>query len=190
MKVEALKKYIGNVNVVFSEFLLCLPHSKTIPVMKQHLFILFFLTLFGVNAQKLTQNESTKRWEYIQVFESKGTQASVLYKRIIDNYVQEASTIQSKTENKKIVLRYLFRLGTFKWAKVTETFNIRDGKIRWKLNNIVYLKAVTSASKYKRLDETSDKNIIKKINKLLPDWIKGINDSVISKQADEDEEDW
>ncbi|QMU63319.1 MAG: hypothetical protein GKR88_02845 [Flavobacteriaceae bacterium] len=71
-----------------------------------------------------------------------------------------------------------------------ETFNVRDGKVRWKLGNIVYLKAVTSASKYKRLDETSDKKIIKKINKLLPDWIKGINDTIITKQADEDEEDW
>ena len=158
--------------------------------MKKLLIITCIITSLGVSAQQLTQNESTKRWEYIQVFESKGTSAQVLYKRIIDNYVQEASTIQSQTQDEKIVLRYMFRLGTFKWAKVTETFNVRDGKIRWKLSNIVYLKAVTSASKYKRLDETSDKKIIKKINKLLPDWIKGINDSVISKQADEDEEDW
>lgn len=157
---------------------------------KYFLIFLFAFNAISLNTQQLTRNESTKRWEYLQVFESKGTSASVLYKRIIDNYVQEASTIQSQTQDEKIVLRYMFRLGTFKWAKVTETFNVRDGKIRWKLNNIVYLKAVTSASKYKRLDETSDKKIIKKINKLLPDWIKGINDSVISKQADEDEEDW
>ena len=189
MKVEALKKYIGNVNVVFKNyFYVCMSNVKC-TTMKKLLLLIFFVS-FGANAQELTQNESTKRWEYIQVFESKGKSAKVLYKRIIDNYIQEASTIQSQTQNKKIVLRYLFRLGTFKWAKVTETFNVRDGKIRWKLNNIVYLKAVTSASKYKRLDETSDKKIIKKINKLLPDWIKGINDSVISKQADEDEEDW
>ena len=116
--------------------------------------------------------------------------ANVLYKRIVDNYVQESATIQSQTENEKIVLRYLFRLGTFKWAKVSETFNIRDGKIRWKLSNIVYLKAITGASKYKQLDKTSDKKIITKINKLLPDWIKGINDTIIKEQEDEDEEDW
>lgn len=159
-------------------------------IVMKNLLLLIFITALGANAQELTQNESTKRWEYIQVFESKGTSAPVLFKRIIENYIQETSTIQSQTQDEKIVLRYVFRLGTFKWAKVTETFNVRDDKIRWKLNNIVYLKAVTSASKYKRLDETSDKKIIKKINKLLPDWIKGIGDNIISKQADEDEEDW
>lgn len=97
--------------------------------MKHYLFILFFLTYLGAGAQQLTQNESTKHWEYIQVFESQGTSASVLYKRIIDNYVQEVSTIQSQTQDLKIILRYMFRLGAFKWAKVTETFNIRNGKV-------------------------------------------------------------
>ncbi len=86
--------------------------------MKHYLFILFFLTFLGTSAQELTQNKSTKRWEYTQVFESKGTSSPVLYQRIIDNYIQEASTIQSQTQDKKIVLRYMFRLGTFKWAKV------------------------------------------------------------------------
>ena len=158
--------------------------------MKRYIIILLSFFSFWAYAQKLTQNESTNRWEYVQVFEAPEVSASTLYKRILENYVQESATIQSKTENKKVVLRYLFRLGTFKWAKVTETFNVRDGKVRWKLGNIVYLKSVTGLSKYKSLDDTSDKKIIKKINKLLPDWIKGIGDSVISKQADEDEEDW
>jgi len=158
--------------------------------MKQLVTILFMLSSLSINAQELIQNESTKRWEFVKIFESPNTSANVLYKRIVDNYVQESATIQSQTENEKIVLRYLFRLGTFKWAKVSETFNIRDGKIRWKLSNIVYLKAITGASKYKQLDKTSDKKIIKKINKLLPDWIKGINDTIIKEQEDEDEEDW
>lgn len=138
-------------------------------------------------AQKLVQNESTKRWEYIQVFDIPDQQASEIYERIITNYVTQADIIQSQVENEKIVLRYQFRLGTFKYAKVTETYEIRDGKIRWRLNNIVYLKATTSLSKYKELDNTSDKSIIRMIDKLLPDFIKGINDKIVSAPSDDND---
>lgn len=158
--------------------------------MKTLLTLFALMTITASSAQKLTQNESTKRWEYVQVFEADGTSASTLYKRIVENYIQEASTVQVQTKDEKIVLRYHFRLGTFKWAKVTETFNIKEGRIRWKLSNIVYLKSITAASKYKQLDKTSDKRIIKKVNKLLPDWVKGIQENVIAQHIDEQEDDW
>lgn len=148
------------------------------------LLICFTTTVF---AQKLTQNESTKRWEYIEVFDMPNQKASEIYERILTNYVTQADVIQSQVENEKIVLRYQFRLGTFKYAKVTETYDIKDGKIRWRLNNIVYLKATTSLSKYKELDSTSDKSIIKKINKLLSDWIKDINDKIVNAPAAEND---
>lgn len=148
------------------------------------LLICFTTTVF---AQELTQNESTKRWEYIQVFDIPDQKASEIYKRTLTNYVTQADIIQSQVENEKIVLRYQFRLGNFKYAKATETYDIKDGKIRWRLNNIVYLKATTSLSKYKELDNTSDKSIIKKINKLLPDWIKSINDKIVNATTDDND---
>lgn len=158
---------------------------KTIKTMKKLIYttllICFTTTAF---AQKLTQNESTKRWEYIQVFEMPDQNAAEIYQRILTNYVTQADVIQSQVENEKIVLRYQFRLGTFKYAKVTETYDIKDGKIRWRLNNVVYLKATTALSKYKELDNTSDKSIIKKINKLLPEWIKDINDKIVNAPSD------
>lgn len=150
------------------------------------LLICFTTTAF---AQQLTQNETTKRWEYIQVFDMPNTKVDEIYKRILTNYVTQTEVIQSQIENEKIVLSYQIRLGTFKYARVTETYDIKEGKIRWRLNNIVYLKATTALSKYKELDNTSDKSIIKKINNLVPDWIKDINDKIVNTPS-EDQDKW
>lgn len=148
---------------------------------------LMLLTITTIYAQKLKQNENTKRWEYVKVFEVKDTNPSEIYKRILTKYIPQSDIIQSKIENEKIVIRYQFRLGTFKYVKVTETFDIKQGKFRWKLSDLVYLKANTSLSKYKQLDETSDKSIIKKINKIMPDWIKGVDDKIVNVSKEENE---
>lgn len=131
-------------------------------------------------AQELIKDENTGRWHYTQVFDIEDTSSSEIYKRILNNYVPQANIIQSKIENEKVVLRYQFRLGTFKHGKITETFDIKDGKIRWRISDIVYLKAITNLSKYKELDVTSDKAIIKKVNKLIPDAIKDVENKIVN----------
>lgn len=151
------------------------------------LLIVLFIT-FPAQSQELEQDKQTKRWYYTQVFELDSTSAQEIYKRILNNYVPQANIIQSTIDNEKIVLRYQFRLGTFKYAKLTETFDIRDGRFRWRISNIVYLKAVTNLSKYKKLDETNDKKIVKKMNKLLPQAIKDVEDKIIKVSLEKD--DW
>ncbi|MBV7270709.1 hypothetical protein [Winogradskyella luteola] len=158
--------------------------------MKHCIFFLIWTLGFSTlgYAQELEQDTDSKRWHYTKVFEANGVSASKLYKRTLNNYVPQANIIQSTIENEKVVIRYQFRLGTFKYAKVTETFDIKDGRIRWRLSDIVYLKAVTNLSKYKKLDNTHDKKIIKKINKLLSQAIKDVEDKIIKIPLEKD--DW
>lgn len=141
-----------------------------------------------MSAQELTQNETTKGWEYVEVFDIPNTSKAKLFQRIKENYIIYASSIQSEQENKKIIIRYRIRLGTFKHAMMTETFDIRDNKMRWTLSDIVYLKAITNLSKYKDLNKTSDKRIIKKVNKLLPEGVKRIKDKIVAPPREKD--DW
>ena len=158
--------------------------------MKPLLYTMFLLiwTVLPCKAQKLQQDEQTKRWHYTQVFELKNVTADEIYKRILNNYVPQTDIIQSTIENQKVVIRYQFRLGTFKYAKLTETFDIKHNRFRWRISNIVYLKAVTNLSKYKKLDETHDKAIIKKMNKLLPESVKDVRDRIIKVSLEKD--DW
>ena len=158
--------------------------------MKLSFYALFLLLSIAltIQAQELQQDEQTKRWHYTHLFDVDSTSAQEIYKRILNNYIPQANIIQSKIENEKIVIHYQFRLGTFKYAKLTETFDIKDDRFRWRVSNIVYLKAVTNLSKFKKLDETHDKKIIKKINKLLPQAIKDVKDKVIKISLEKD--DW
>ena len=87
--------------------------------MKYILTSLLLLYVAGTQAQQLTQNETTKRWEYVEVFDVSNTSKSELFKRIKNNYIMYAGTIQSEEINKKVVIRYTIRLGTFKHATMT-----------------------------------------------------------------------
>lgn len=156
--------------------------------MKYILLLSALFIPFLVSAQHLIQNETTNNWEYVEVFDVPNTSKSELFKRIKNNYIMYAGTIQSEEVDKKIVIRYSIRLGTFKHAMMTETFDIRDNKIRWILSDIVYLKAITNLSKYKDLNKTSDKRIIKKVNKLLPEGVKRIKDKIVTPPQEKD--DW
>lgn len=158
--------------------------------MKKNLLLTFFIfcSIFKVFAQKLEQDTDTNRWHYTHLFDIKNTNSSKIYKRILNNYVTQSSTIQSKIENKKVVIRYQFRLGTFKYGRITETFDIKDNRLRWRVSDIVYLKAVTSLSKFKELDKTSDKSIIKKINKLIPQGIQDVENKIVNATLEND--DW
>lgn len=155
--------------------------------MKKTVFVFTLFLSFSVLGQKLSQNEKTKRWEYVEVFEIPKTSPKEIYKRILNNYIPKSDVIQSKIENEKIVIRYNFRMGTFKYGILTETFDIKENKLRWKIHNIVYLKAISSLSKQKELDVTGDKKIIKKMNKLLPDAVKGVQDKIVSAGNGSDE---
>lgn len=146
------------------------------------------ITFFQVSAQKLEQDKETKRWHYTHVFKIKDVSANEIYKRILNNYITRSNIIQSKEENKKIVLRYQFRLGTFKHGRITETFDVKEGRLRWRISDIVYLKSVTSLSKFKKLDETSDKSIIKKVNKLIPQGVNDIENKIVNATLEND--DW
>ena len=152
------------------------------------LTLLLCLVSLKLSSQELEQDSQTQRWHFSKIFDTSHISKSDVYSRILSNYITESQIIQSQVENKKIVIRYMFRLGTFKYAKVTEPFDIKEGRLRWRISDIVYLKAVSGLSKFKELDKTSDKSIIKKINKLLPEGIDRVLDKVVN--ATEERDDW
>jgi len=142
---------------------------------KNKLITVILLSVLSVNCvfaqtedYKIKKDSITGKYQYQEVFNLVNTTKEEIYKRVKSNYIKFEKTIQYDENPSKIVIRYQYRLSTFKYGIISETFDIKDNKIRWTLSDLGYLFAVTDLSKWKNVEDTNDNSAIEWWNKLLP----------------------
>lgn len=142
---------------------------------KKRFVTIILLSIFCINYlvsqtnnYEMKKDSITGKYQYQEKFDIANTSKEEIYKRVKSNYIKYEKTIQYDENPYKIVIRYEYRLSTFKYGIITETFDIKDNKIRWTLSDLGYLYAVTDLSKWKNVENTNDNSAILWWNKTLP----------------------
>lgn len=139
---------------------------------KQWLLVLVALTLstvtFAQVKYELSKDSLTGKWGYQEVFDVPDVPQAELYKRIRSGYIRDQKSIQFDEAPNRVVIRYQFQMGGYKYGQVTETFDFKEGKVRWVLSDFAVFFNATSTSVWKSLEDANDKSAIKWINGDLP----------------------
>lgn len=154
---------------------------------QQLLLLVAFLigaTAFGQTAKyEISKDSLTGKWGYTEVFEIPDVPQAELYKRIRSGYVRDQKSIQFDEAPNRVVIRYQFSMGGYKYGQVTETFDFKDGKVRWAISDISVFFNATSTSIWKSLESANDKSAIKWWNERMPATRKHVLDKLTATTA-------
>jgi hypothetical protein len=138
----------------------------------QQLFVLIALFLstasFAQTKYEITRDSITDKWGYTEVFDVPDVPQAELYKRIRSGYIRDQKSIQFDESPNKVVIRYQFSMGGYKYGQATETFDFKDGKVRWAISDISVFFNATSTSIWKSLENANDKSAVKWWNERMP----------------------
>lgn len=148
---------------------------------KQWLSVLvavFVSTLVSAQVPALSKDSLTGRWGYSDVFEIPNVPQAELYKRIRSGYIRDQKSIQFDEAPNRVVIRYQFQMGGYKYGQATETFDFKDGKVRWTIGDISVFFNAHSTSVWKSLEEANDKSALKWWNERMPATRKHVLDKL------------
>ncbi|MCG3167161.1 MAG: hypothetical protein POELPBGB_02945 [Bacteroidia bacterium] len=171
----------------FNNFYYVCPQIKTIQNMNIGRFFFFFLFPMFLSAQEqhFKKDSVSGVYQYIGVWDIPNTSKVDLYKRLKSSgFVQAEKYVRFDTEE-KIMQQYTIQLANFKFAQFTETFDIKDGKVRWTIGDIQFLHNVSKLSKFKPAEEVEVEAFFPRLNEILTssmvDFKRKIVDPVSAK---------
>lgn len=108
------------------------------------------------------------KYTHVEIIEFPGKSADDIRKKV-RTLVTSPGIITLDSEE-ELALRYTTMLGTFKYVKLTERFQFKEGKARWIIQDVEYLLNATELSHFdplEKLDERQLKKILPQINELF-----------------------
>ena len=142
------------------------------------LVAVFLSTTVFAQTPALSKDSVTGKWGYTEVFEMPGVPQAELYKRIRSGYIRDQKSIQFDEAPSRVVIRYQFQMGGYKYGQTTETFDFKDGKVRWAIGDISVFFNAHSTSVWKSLETANDKSALKWWNERMPATRKNVLDKL------------
>ncbi len=140
----------------------------------------------GQTSFALTLDSLTNKYSYVEIIEFPGKTKVEIHQKV--RALVTAPNIITLDTDEEIALRYTTTLGTFKYVKLSERFQIKEGKARWIIEDVEYLLNASSLSHFdplEKLDERQLKKLLPQINELFG---KGREDMM--KKLGTESDDW